>query len=114
MFVNLKRAVIFVGLLTIGIGALAPAADAGVPDTTRTATKKVKPVYPEMARKVRLAGTVKLTVLITPQGKVKSVEVIGGHPVLVVAATEAARQWQFATAQKESTEILVFEFSGIQ
>ena len=45
-------------------------------------------------------GKVKLTVVVTTDGKVKRVVVIGGHPLLVVAASDAAKQWLFAPASK--------------
>jgi hypothetical protein len=37
------------------------------------------PAYPEVARRARLSGTVKVEVLIAPDGRVKNVKVIGGH-----------------------------------
>jgi protein TonB len=113
MVTKLKTAALILGLLTIG---LAPATSTamGAEPQARTATKKVKPVYPEIARKGHLTGTVKLSVTVTPAGKVTSVAVIGGHPVFVVAASTAAKQWQFTPAAKQSNETLVFDFQTPQ
>ena len=112
MIANLKRLVACAGLIAVAIGAEAPAARAADVDAPRVVIKRVTPEYPELARKVRAAGKVKITVLVTPEGKVKRVDVIGGHPLLVVAASDAARQWLFASAAKESSEPLVFDFSA--
>jgi TonB family protein len=110
MSISLKRAVVVVGLLTIGMGLPAPSAGAAEPQTTRAATKKVMPDYPPLARAAGLVGKVKLSLAVTMEGKVKRVDIIGGHPVLVVAAIAAAKQWEFVAANKESSEFLVFEF----
>jgi len=59
--------------------------------------KKVDPVYPEIALRARLEGTVRLSLIINEQGIVTSVRVIsGGFPPLQPAAAEAARQWRYA------------------
>ena len=110
MIVNVTRIVIMVGVLA-GAGVIAPpAAGAAAQETTRTATRKVTAIYPEAAKKLHLVGKVKLTVVVAPDGKVKTVAVLGGHPVLATSATNAARQWEFAAAAKESSETLVFSF----
>jgi TonB family protein len=110
MITTLKTVALILGLLATGFATGTPALSAE--PQARTATKKVKPVYPEIARKGHLTGTVKLTVTVTPEGKVTTVEVIGGHPVFVVAASTAAKQWEFAPAAKPSSETLVFEFQA--
>ena len=78
----------------------------------RKVTKRVVPVYPEMARKLKLSGTVKLTAVVAGGGQVTSIEVIGGHPVLIVAAQDAAKQFVFQAASAESREILTFVFGS--
>jgi TonB family protein len=110
MTAHFTRVAAIVALLTTGAVAVPQHVAAGEPETTRTATKKVTPDYPEIARKGRLEGTVKLSVVVTNEGKVQTVKVIGGHPVLVQAASNAARQWQFEPAAKASNESLVFNF----
>lgn len=81
-------------------------------DTGRKAITKVKPVYPEIARKFHLTGTVKIQVTVAPSGSVKSTKIIGGHPVLAEAALDAVRKWKFEAASSETTEIIPFEFTG--
>jgi TonB family protein len=111
MIAKVRRLLACVGLIAIAMGA--GVATAGAADgEARVVTKRVTPAYPDLARKVRATGKVKLTVLVTSEGKVKRVDVIGGHPLLVVAASDAAKQWLFAAASKESSELVVFEFSA--
>ena len=54
----------------------------------RRAKSKVQPQYPDLARKMKIAGTVKIEVVVAPNGAVKDAHVVGGHPVL---ATRSAR-----------------------
>lgn len=80
----------------------------------RKATSRVAPLYPELARRMNVSGTVKLEVTITPDGKVKTVKPIGGHPVLVQAADEAVRKWKFEPASSATTEVVAVQFRGDQ
>lgn len=48
------------------------------------------PAYPSAARSMRISGTVVVKVLIDEQGKVIAAEAASGHPLLAVAATDAA------------------------
>jgi TonB family protein len=65
------------------------------------------PVYPELARRARLSGTVKVEVLIAANGQVK---VIGGHPLFVDATTEALKKWKYALSNSETSAELEFNF----
>jgi protein TonB len=54
-----------------------------------------KPIYPHMARQIRLQGTVTVQVLIDESGRVVSAKGTG-HPLLVVEAQRAALQARFS------------------
>jgi TonB family protein len=56
---------------------------------------KVKPVYPELARRARVAGEVVLRITIDEEGKVGFVAVEKGHPLLTGAAVSAVKEWQY-------------------
>jgi protein TonB len=56
---------------------------------------KVLPVYPALARGARIQGQVVLQALISKQGVIENLKVLGGHPLLVPAAKEAVRQWRY-------------------
>jgi outer membrane biosynthesis protein TonB len=45
---------------------------------------------------------------------VKSVKVIGGHPVLATAAMNAVKKWRFEAASEETTGVVQFKFDRHQ
>ena len=53
------------------------------------------PEYPAIAARMSLHGTVKLKVRIAPDGTVRSVECVGGHPLLAESALKAVRKWRY-------------------
>jgi TonB family protein len=71
---------------------------------------RVSPIYPDIARKMKLNGTVRVQVVISPNGNVKETKVIGGHPILVTAAVDAVKKWKFDPASAETTGILEIRF----
>jgi TonB family protein len=56
---------------------------------------KVDPVYPQMAMAARISGVVNFRVTIATDGTVRHIEVISGHPLLVMNAMDALKQWTF-------------------
>ena len=78
-------------------------------DARKTITNPAPP-YPEVARKFRLTGNVKVQVVIATDGHIKSVKPIGGHPVLVDAVKETLKEWKYAQASSETTTVLEFDF----
>lgn len=56
---------------------------------------RVMPVYPETAKEAQLAGTVVLHVIVGKDGSVQQVTVISGPHLLIDAATDAVKQWQY-------------------
>ena len=76
----------------------------------RKALNNPTPVYPETARQFRLSGVVKVQVLIAPDGQIKDVKVIGGHPLLVSAVQDTLKNWKYAPASAETMATLVFNF----
>lgn len=60
-----------------------------------TAIKKVSPVYPELARQEHVEGTVRLHTVIDTDGSVIEVDYVSGPEMLVQAAIDAVKQWQF-------------------
>lgn len=59
------------------------------------AMTRVTPIYPHIARQIRLQGDVSVEVMISPEGRVESARVVSGHPMLAQAAKEAALGWRF-------------------
>jgi TonB family protein len=79
-------------------------------ELVRRAKSKVQPLYPDLARKMNIAGTVKVEVVVAPNGSVKGARVVGGHPVLATAALDAAKKWRFEPASVESSGVIDFKF----
>ena len=78
----------------------------------RVAKSKASPAYPELAKRMNISGTVKVEVTVAPSGHVLSAKAIGGHPLLIDASVNAAKQFKYETAAEETKEIVEFKFSG--
>ena len=55
----------------------------------------VRPVYPDVAKRAGIQGTVRLKVFVGKDGAVESVKALSGEPILIDAATQAVRQWRY-------------------
>jgi TonB family protein len=85
------------------------------PACAQTATRKIKnrvePAYPDLARRNNISGSARVELLITPDGRVKDVKVLGGNPVLVQAVVSAVMKWKYEPAAEESSVIVKFDFT---
>lgn len=59
---------------------------------------------PEMAKRLKITGSVLLNATVEPNGRVKSVSTIMGNKLLVEAAKEAVAKWKFTPAESETIE----------
>ncbi|HZI46925.1 MAG TPA: energy transducer TonB [Pyrinomonadaceae bacterium] len=66
-----------------------------------------RPVYPPMAKQIRLQGSVNVQVFIDETGKVISAKAISGHPLLVPEAQKAATQARFSPTMIGDTPVKV-------
>ena len=57
--------------------------------------QKVQPIYPPIAKQLRIQGDVQLTALIARDGSIEGLKVISGHPMLIPAALQAVSQWRY-------------------
>ena len=115
MLIDFKKAVWCGALLCGMVVAFMPVLGAAEQaDAPRKITRKVLPVYPELARQWHLAATVKLVATVTPEGAVKSVRTLGGHPVFVNAAERAVLQWKYEPSKKETAEAVSLAFVEVQ
>jgi TonB family protein len=78
---------------------------------TRKSVKTVPPVYPAIAAKMKVEGTVKLDATIDPDGSVSDVKVVSGHQLLVPAAIEAVKKWKYESGDGKSTQSVSVEFN---
>ena len=91
--------------MTLSLGAADLQAQEG-----RKVLSNPVPAYPEVARRMRLTGAVKVEVVIGADGRIKEKNVIGGHPVLVRAVEDALKNWKYAPASGETKTQLEFNF----
>jgi protein TonB len=57
--------------------------------------KKVAPVYPAVALRLRKQGAVELLATISKSGSISNLKVLGGDPALAESAVRAVRQWKY-------------------
>jgi len=97
--------------LVVTLGAIhVGAQQAQSEEIVRRAKSRVDPGYPELAKRMHIGGTVKIEVVVAPNGTVKDARVVGGHPVLAGAALDAAKKWRFEPASTEATGVIDFKF----
>ena len=69
-------------------------------------THKELPSYPALLRHLKIGGTVKLRVSVSPDGKVKQTTVQGGNPMLAELSCIAVKKWTYSNNANPS-ELLV-------
>ena len=97
-------------LLACGLLLQGTAAAQASQDESRKVKKSVPAEYPELARKFNLRGSVRLQILISPEGRVKEAKVLGGNPVLVNAFVQAVMKWEYEPAGHSSTVVVTADF----
>jgi TonB family protein len=84
----------------------------GTDEGKRKIKTKIAPNYPELARRMNVSGKVKIEVIITPDGRVRSTRVLGGHPLLVQVCQDSVKEWKFFPSPEETTQVVEFDFHG--
>ena len=69
-----------------------------------------RPDLSQPSPKMGIAGSVKIEVLVAPNGSAKSTQILGGHPVLAQAGVEAIRYCKWEAATHETKEVVIFNF----
>jgi TonB family protein len=104
----------FFACATIAVlaGSMASAQQASmtVEEGKRKVKTRVNPAYPELARRMSIAGKVKIEVVIAPDGHIKSSRAVGGHPLLIQPCMDALKDWRFDPAPEETTQLVEFNF----
>ena len=68
----------------------------------RPIKSRVAPTYPELAKRMRVSGTVKVSATVAPDGTVSATKTISGNHMLSGAAEDAVHKWRFAPASDQS------------
>jgi TonB family protein len=80
------------------------------PTASRKIVTKVMPEYPALARVAHLSGIAKVEAKVGSNGRVESVEIRGGHPLLAQAAANAVSKWRWEPSGHETEEIVDVKF----
>jgi TonB family protein len=78
---------------------------------SRAVKTRIQPAYPEIARRMRISGVVRLAVTVDSEGKVIDVKPLSGNNMLSAAAAEAVRKWRFEPGPGEATEEIALNFA---
>jgi TonB family protein len=107
----MRKTAIFVVLATVALTTVMAAQNsASSGNSERKVASRVAPFYPELAKRMRLQGVVKVEAVVRPNGTVKSTRVLGGNPVLVQSAVDAVAKWKFEPGPDETTEVVQLTF----
>jgi TonB family protein len=71
----------------------------------------VKPEYSDLLRHAQIGGLVRLKAVVSPEGKVSSVDVVGGNPILAESAVKAVMQWKYIPTPAQTVEEISVSFT---
>jgi TonB family protein len=63
---------------------------------------------------MKITGVVKIQITVAPNGTVKNIKLVGGHPILANVAMETIKKWRYEPASVETTGIVEFRFEPNQ
>jgi len=113
VFTTSFRRVFIVAILALVAGtAVAP--NRAWSEEDRKVRIKISPDYPDLARRMNVTGKVRVMIVIAPNGNVKSVKPLGGHPLLIEPSVEAVKKWKYEPASEETTTTVEFTFAGAE
>ena len=115
MYFRIWQGVLLISLLSFGAITpnLVPEASAQE-ESGRKVQSKTEPTYPDLARRMKISGVVKVQVVVAANGSVRETKVVGGHPLLANAVVDAVRRWRYEARPKETIESLEFRFDPNQ
>jgi TonB family protein len=93
-------------LVALAVVLAVPAHAAG----NREVRARIAPVYPELAKRMKISGAVKVEAVVDADGKVTAVKSLSGNRMLEAAAEDAVKKWKFETASATSTEEVNINF----
>jgi len=83
-------------------------------NSDRPVKQRVAPTYPELAKRMRICGVVKVAATVAPDGSVSATKTVSGNRMLSDAAEQAVHKWKFASASEESTVEVEINFALAQ
>jgi TonB family protein len=77
----------------------------------REVRSRVAPVYPEMAKRMKITGAVKVEATVDSDGVVKSAHATDGNRMLSAAAEDAVKKWKFTAGDGTATVHVELHFA---
>jgi TonB family protein len=77
----------------------------------RAIKSKVAPIYPEIAKRMRIEGDVRVAAIVDAKGNVTDVKEVSGNHILSLAAEDAVRKWKFEPGDSTDTVEVGVNFS---
>ena len=77
----------------------------------RAVKSKVPPVYPEIAKRMRIEGDVRVAATVDAKGNVTDVKEVSGNHILSLAAQDAVRKWKFEPGSGTDTVEIGINFT---
>jgi TonB family protein len=77
----------------------------------RAIKSRVAPAYPEIAKRMKITGAVKLQVTVDAGGAVTEIKTLEGNRMLTTAAEEAVRKWKYEPGEGSATMEVQLNFA---
>ncbi|HEX8813223.1 MAG TPA: energy transducer TonB [Terracidiphilus sp.] len=75
----------------------------------RAIKTRVPPVYPELAKRMKIGGIINVQATVDAEGKVTDAKATNGNRLLAGAAEDAVRKWKFAPG--DGTAVVTVEIN---
>jgi TonB family protein len=102
------------GLRAVVLSLVAAMSVSASAASDRPVKSKVPPVYPELAKRMKITGIVKVEATVDADGKVTAVKTLSGSTALQVAAEDAVRKWKFGPGDGTATVAVDVTFNMAQ
>lgn len=93
----------------LGVGTMRAAGDelfqVAEPEALKAVISKTEPVYPPMAKQMKVSGKVLVTALVDTSGSVEKVDIESGNVMLGKACITAVEKWKFNPFQAEGKPV---------
>lgn len=78
--------------------------------SSRKVLVRVPAKYPALLQSKKIGGLVKVRVVISPSGNVRTTELMGGNPILAEAAIDAIKKWRYERAPADTAAVVELRF----
>jgi len=75
---------------------------------------RAAPAYPELAKRIRISGVVRVEATVDPDGQVSQLKAVSGNRALCPAGEDAVRKWRFTPTDVQSTVTVEVTFTLTQ